>query len=308
MRTRRTCVLTVALAAASIVTAAPAFAAGKTVPGEKWQQNITMQMQGLTMPMGNHEICAPVGKAGAELSKPEKNCAISNARQVGNKFSADVKCGGKDAMEGSIEQTVNGDQISGRMKVKSAEGEMTMVMESKKLGACQAVDTEELVATVKAQAAAAAATAPKVDVCGSAAANMKKSPQQVGAAAAMFVQEGGPCVTRPANAEFCAAIQTRGGFASLAGVESSMRDITAKSLSACNLGQGKAGVDALRAKLAKSAETDGDTDFLEANAPARARELARTQCVLKGEMWAGKTSKLDAFCDSNFAEDARRGK
>jgi hypothetical protein len=79
-----------------------------------------------------------------------------------------------------------------------------------------------------------------------------------------------------------------------------------RSLAVCNLGQGKSAVDALRAKLIVSAEASGDSGFLEANAPARLREIVRTQCVLKGEIWAGRSAKWDTFCDSNFAEAARR--
>lgn len=294
----------------SWTTSESAGAAGKTVPGEKWQQKITVQMEGMTMPMGGGEICVPVGKASAELAKPDKSCKLTNVKQVGNKFSADMKCTGEDAMEGSIEQTVDGDHMTGRMKMKSSDGDMTMAVDARKLGSCQAVDVEDVIATAKAQGAAAttARNNAMADTCKNALADMKKDPQQTVVAAMMFAQAGAPCATKPANPEFCAAIQARAGFNGLASAESGMAGITARSLEACNLGQGKAGVEALRAKLVASAVTDGDTGFLIVNAPAKAKELARTQCVLKGEMWAGRTAKLDRFCDSNFAEEARRGK
>jgi hypothetical protein len=54
-----------------------AFAAERTVPGERWQQNITVKMAGMSMPMGNSEICAPAGRADEQLMKPEKNCKAS---------------------------------------------------------------------------------------------------------------------------------------------------------------------------------------------------------------------------------------
>jgi hypothetical protein len=129
-----------------------------------------------------------------------------------------------------------------------------------------------------------------------------------------FVGAGSQCATKPANPEFCSAVQTRAGFSSLIDVEKAMsadvaaRDLTARSLAACNLGQGKAGVDALRAKLVPAAEAAGDAGFLEQHAPARLKQIARTECVLKGEMWGGRTAKWDTFCDSNFAEDARQGR
>ena len=103
-------------------------------------------------------------------------------------------------------------------------------------------------------------------------------------------------------------MQTRAGFGSLAQLESQEKGITAATLSACKLGEGKAGVDALRAKLIQAAEADGDGNYLVANAPARAKEIVRTQCVLKGEMWGGRNSRWDTFCDSNYAESVRNGK
>jgi hypothetical protein len=290
----------------SLLASVSAFAAGKTVPGEKWQQNITVQMEGMSMPMGNTEICAPVGKP-TELLKPDKNCSVSNYKQSGNKMSADVKCTGKDAMQGSIEQIIDGNRIHGTAHMRSSDGEMTMKMESQKLGACQAVDIDDVVATGEKAGAAAvkAAGAATAKYCTDSAAELQKSPQRAGALSMAFAMEGGQCVTTPPNASFCAAVQTRGGFSSLAAVEQGMGGITGKSLAACGLGQGKAAVDALRTRLIASAEAEGDSDFLQANAPARLKQLARTQCVQKGEMWAGRSPKWDRFCDSDAAEAAR---
>ncbi len=284
-----------------------AMAATKTVPGEKWQQKITVQMQGMSMPMGSTEVCVPVGKASADLFKPDKNCAVSNLRQSGNKFSADIKCTGADAMEGSMEQIIEGNHMTGTARMRSAEGEMQIKMDSVKGGACQAIDTDAMVADARAQVAAA----PKVDLCASSLSNLKGKPENASMMAILFLVEGGQCVTRPANAEVCAAIQTRAGFTSLVNAEKTpsadfpSRDLTARSVAACNLGSGKAGVDTLRAKLVSAAEAAGDAGFLEAHAPARLKQIARTECVLKGEMYAGRTAKWDQFCDSNFAEEAR---
>jgi hypothetical protein len=289
-----------------LTTSLPMLAANKTVPGEKWQQNITMSMEGISMPLGNSEICAPVGKA-TELMKPDKNCKVSNVRQAGNKTSADIKCTGKDAMEGSVELIAEGNRTHGTARMRSGDGEMTMKMESQKMGACQALDTDALV--VDAEKTSAAATKAAADAvvrnCANAADELKRNPGTAGAQALSFARAGGPCVSKPTNANFCAAVQTPAGFSSLQQVEGAMSGIMNNSLAACNLGQGKSAVDALRARLIVSAEANGDSGFLEANAPARLKEIARAQCVLKGEMWGGRSAKWDTFCDSNFAEAAR---
>lgn len=298
------------LAAAGLVVFPGMEAAAATVPGERWQQQITAQMQDTTVPMGGGEVCAPVGKVGAELAKLNRNCRVSNARQTGNSFTADVRCTGREALEGPIEEIFDGDRMTGSMRAKSAEGDKTVLLEATRLGACQAVEPTEPAPVRKPRAASTAgsAAAARAELCRTTLADLKKNPDQTGLVAPMFMQAGGACVTRPINAEFCAALKTRAGFAGLTSVETGTPGITAASLAACNLGQGEEGVEALRARLISSAEAEGDAGFLIANAPERAAELARTQCVLKGDTWVGRAARLDRFCDSNFAEDARRSR
>ena len=179
---------------------------------------------------------------------------------------------------------------------------MTMTMESKKVGACQAVDTAAVVAAGEARGRAAQAS--RVDPCVSFATQFKTKPENAGAMSMLFVQKGGQCTTTPTNAAYCAAVKTRPGFTGLAQADKSNKGVMAQALAACNLGT----PDAFRATLLRGAETDGDGDFIIAHAPVRARELAKSQCVQKGEMWAGKAAKWDRFCDSDFADAARKGK
>lgn len=293
-----------------VIACGSAAAAGATVPGERWQHKMSMQMGGMTMAMPGGEVCAPVGQAAQELAKPDKNCKLSNVRQSGNRFSADVKCTGKEPMEGTMEMTTGPDFMTGKMSIRSDDGEMTMVTESRKLGACQAVDTGAMVAQAEAQAQKGKQMAAQAEaqMCASDAFRLKSDPGKTGTAALMFLGAQAPCAGKPLPAEFCSAVQSRGGFSSITQLEKAQPGVVGRSLEACKLGTGKPAVDALRAKLITSAEADGDGDYLVANAPARARELAKSQCVLKGEMWGGRQSKWDTFCDSNFAAEARGGR
>ena len=59
---------------------------------------------------------------------------------------------GKSEEQGTVESTVQGDTVSGRVRVTTKDGDtMVMMMESKKMGACQAVDTAALVAKARAE-------------------------------------------------------------------------------------------------------------------------------------------------------------
>jgi hypothetical protein len=287
-----------------------AMAAAQTVPGERWQNKMTMQMGGMSMPLPGGEVCAPAGQAAQELAKPDKNCTVSNMKQSGNKFSADVKCTGKDAMEGSMEMTTGPDHMTGKMTVRTADGEMTMTTDSRKLGACQAIDTGALVARADAQAQQGKQMAAQAEarMCASDSFKLKGEPGKTGTAAMMFLAPNAQCAGKPLPAEFCGAVQSRGGFASLTQIDTVQPGTMGRSLEACKLGSGKPAVDALRAKLVASAEAEGDGEYLIANAPARARQLAKSECVLKGEMWGGRQPRWDTFCDSNFASEARGGR
>lgn len=282
----------------------------QTVPGERWQHKMTVKMDGMAMPMPGGEVCTPVGKAAEELAKPDKNCKLSNMKQSGNRFSADVKCTGKDAMEGTMEMTTGPDHMTGKMTIKSEDGDMEMVTESRKLGSCQAVDTGALVAQAEAQAQKGKQMAAQAEAqrCSADALKLKSDPGTVGTASMMFLGANAPCAGKPLPAEYCAAVQSRAGFASLSQMDSVQAGTVSRSLEACKLGSGKAAVDALRGKLVASAEADGDGEYLVANAPARAKQIAKSECVLKGEMWGGRQKKWDTFCDSNFATEARGGR
>jgi hypothetical protein len=170
------------------------------------------------------------------------------------------------------------------------------------------MDTGAIVKQAEAQAQQGRQMAAQAEaqMCASDSFKLKGDPRQASHAATMFLGANAPCAGKPLPAEFCGAVQSRAGFASLSQMETALPGVVGRSLEACKLGSGKPAVDALRAKLLVSAEADGDGEYLIANAPARARQLAKSECVLKGEMWAGRQSRWDSFCDSNFASEARR--
>jgi hypothetical protein len=109
----------------------------KKVPGEKWSVKMSMQAQGMSMPGRTMEACVPKQNPDEQLMKSDpKNCTVSNFKRSGNKTSADMKCTGKEAMEGHWEiEKVNDKTMRGSMDAKMSGMAMKMQYEYTRLGA-----------------------------------------------------------------------------------------------------------------------------------------------------------------------------
>src|SRR5580658_8907566 len=107
--------------------------------GELWQETMSMEMAGMSMPPRTMEVCVPPGKAQEALSKPQgpgmgDNCSIQDAKTDGNKFTARFMCSGKQPVQGTIENIFEGDHSKGTMTLSLNGQQMTMKTDSKKLG------------------------------------------------------------------------------------------------------------------------------------------------------------------------------
>jgi hypothetical protein len=115
-----------------------ALADGKPA-GEMWQQTMSMEMAGMSMPPRTLQVCVPAGKAQEALSKPQgpgmgDNCAIQDAKQEGNKYSAKFSCTGKQAVQGSVETIFDGDHVKATMVMSLNGQQMTIKTDGQKLG------------------------------------------------------------------------------------------------------------------------------------------------------------------------------
>lgn len=107
--------------------------------GELWQQSVTMEMTGMTMPSHTVEICVPPGKANEALSKPQGpgmngNCTVQDAKREGNRFTARFSCTGKQPVAGTIESVVEGDHAMGTITLSMNGQQVTMKSDSHKVG------------------------------------------------------------------------------------------------------------------------------------------------------------------------------
>jgi|GEM_PF-3051090 len=267
------------LASAAVVAQAP-------VPGEKWRTTTSMEMEGMTLPAQTRETCVPTGKAAEALSAPtQDNCEVYDVTRGSNRFAAKVRCSGKDAFEGTIEQLADGpDKYRGTMKMRSADGdEMTMRIASAKLpGACDAAAEERRMNAILAKAQGDA-NKMQAEQCRASAAELEKSPGAVaGVVQSYFPAEGSPAICKDTRERttVCSALATRAGFTSMRDAEKTYYKETAgfsyqRYLDKCSLGT----VDAVRTKLIAEAEQVGAWGFLHREAPQVVDAIVKRECA-----------------------------
>lgn len=308
----------VVLATLTCAVAAVAFAQQK-VAGEKWRMKMSMQAEGFSMPGRTMEMCLPKGEPQqAVLQQQEEtgNCAVSNVRQQGGRFSADIKCTGSDGMDGHIEmEQLGADAMRGSMTGRTADGSMKMEYAYTRLGqACEAVDYSNYRPPV-------VATAPmqQLDFCQQIFDGMKADdlPGLVTSIMMGYPKPDGSgmqdCTTHAAFPKFCAAVQTPAGYASLEHQQWQYRTMDVEpnetpyaraarlpldqSLQMCGLGNDAAAAVKLQKQLAATARRDGQWGFaLYYDADAHYGELqalAKTECSGRSFTNAGNKQYLN---------------
>jgi hypothetical protein len=125
----------------SLMISASVLAAGND---ELWEVSTKMDMPGMpfSMPAQSTRVCIKKGSEkdpnNAVPKNREQDCKMSKVRFSGNKSSWNMKCNGENPMTGSGEMTFGNGTYSGRMKMHSGDGDMTMAYEGKRIGTCQA--------------------------------------------------------------------------------------------------------------------------------------------------------------------------
>ena len=130
--------IAVAAACLTLALPLPVWAAGE---GEWWEMTTRMEMPGMpAMPGGQAvKFCRVKGDESKPIqSKDDKDCAISDVKNVGNTMTFNMKCTGKDAMTGSGETTSTPTTFTQKIKMRGEGEGMAMVSTGKRLGgACK---------------------------------------------------------------------------------------------------------------------------------------------------------------------------
>lgn len=261
-----------AAAAPAGAQAAPAQKPAGYEPGEKWQTTTSMQMMGMSMPGQSTEVCVPKNSDQSPIPL-DKNCKVLDEKRSGNKITSRMVCTGKDAMEGTMEIVYDGPgHYRGKMAAKSADGEITMNYEGRKLpGECDAGEIKR-----KAAAAEARANAQIAQSC-------KESAQDALKGYPVFTGATPLCKDPKDKQVFCANAQAYRGFSTLALQErlahrDERQDLAARALTESAKSCGF-NVEVRRSELCRDAERKHEWKFLANECPALATVLARRECA-----------------------------
>jgi hypothetical protein len=267
----------IALSVASAADAPPA--------GERWRQTQSMEMMGMSMPAQTSEFCKEAGTDALPV-KPDKNCTMHDVKRSPNGASFKMTCTGEHAAEAEGQTTFLGpDHMRTQMHMKMAEGEMTMNIESQKLGACTGAETnlqvKKMVAAAEAESARAQAEAARVQAQACAEAAQKaESP-------AMMQQCKDPATLKT----YCANFQTYEPFRKQAEYEARMGSAGVPNPNAQPLTTSAqlCGVDVaqLRSRLCSTAERDGKMAFIATQCVALAAVIAARECTGRSYTSAG---------------------
>ena len=254
------------LAAAFGAAAAPVLAQGG--PDELWNMSTRMEMAGMPAQAMNHQVCMQKGETQPEKMSQDKNCKVTEQRQVGNTFTWKVVCTGRDAMAGEGRMTRSGNAMDGRMRLQGKSGgetmDMTIVYSGKLAGGCNAGERQKQ-QQAQADAMVAQGNAQMAQMC-------KESMDKY--MTVMFEGEGALCKAQ--KPEFCArATKTTQAMRTPAGYRKS-----AKAADWDQVGKVcKVNMASVRGSACKSAMGGRDWDFVGEHCPAEAKAIAAEHCA-----------------------------
>ena len=125
----------------ALLSAMPILAAGSD---GLWEVSSKMEIAGMpfAMPSRASQICIPKGQETdpnhAVRKSKEQNCTMSDVKVNGSKSTWKMRCDGKDPMTGEGEMMRGNGTYSGKTVLHAKRGDMTMVYEGRRIGACQA--------------------------------------------------------------------------------------------------------------------------------------------------------------------------
>jgi hypothetical protein len=111
-----------------------ACAAAQAADGEQWEYTMSLQAQGMSMPMGTIKTC----RVPASSLKPGlgENCKLEDYKRTGNTASFRAVCGPPQPSVMSGEMTRTGDTMSGTFRLEQGGQTMVMKQTARNLGSC----------------------------------------------------------------------------------------------------------------------------------------------------------------------------
>jgi len=236
--------------------------------------------------------------------RDRSKCTVSNMRQTPTRITYDVKCEGNPPTTGSADYTfeANRTRMKGTMKMVTKDGEMTMQMSGRKLGACNVEQHRKAQqkpfedAKRQSDAAMKEADDGMIKACRQDLEKMQPGFGLVGHCSRRDDQECrglmksvSPAVRKACTAdlgEYCKRYQTRDGLLKI-GSNPLRLDQTARMC-----GQP---VAAVRGRLCPGAVRDDALRFVALQCPAEAKVIAAKECGGRS-FTVAQGSKYGEFC------------
>lgn len=286
--------LPLAGAIAALCLAASGACLAQQGPDELWENTVTMQADGMTMPAMTQKTCSPRGRPEGRMEM-DSNCKMVESKQSGNKFTFKMVCtDGADSYTGTGEmEDLGKDAYRGFITASGTRDGQKFTMRSnmsgKRVGNCDAAAEES-----KAKAQVAAIEKQQRDylvkTCNEALAGLNPF--------AAFGSEEKGTVTRPIcperQGEFCAAagkvFKSAGSREGWTAAVSKYRQGTLFAAArAC-----KVDLAAVQAPLCKEAETKKDWSWLRDNGCPQAVALRKQHCA--GRTYSNVDPRYSDLC------------
>ena len=104
-----------------------------------WEVTTQMNIPGMPSGMGGQtrQVCTEKGDAKTAMAREDSKCKVTDFKETGTRIQMTVQC--PDGT-GTIDNTYNAarTEYKGTMKMTSKQGEMTMAMQGRKVGTCDA--------------------------------------------------------------------------------------------------------------------------------------------------------------------------
>ena len=278
-----------------------------------WEVTTQMNMAGMPPGMGaqTQQVCNEKTADRKPVMPARENCKVTDYKESGNRVTMTVTC-----PEGTsvIEQTFNAarTEYKGTMKMKSREGDMTMTMNGRKVGTCDAKEArtqrdsqqaaiKEQVGQAQAQSAAAMAkiAADQAASCEAAVQTMdagklghfghcegQEESCRAMRSSDLYKGASGKCMA--SRAEYCKRYQTMDGFAKAKGDE--------KAAQMCNVT-----VAQVKAANCPRAAKEEHLEFLVQYCDAEAKPVAQARCAGR-EYTSRIQDKYTSFCLSYYSK------
>lgn len=270
--------------------------------GERWRQTQSTQMMGMTMPARTSEFCKEAGGDNLPI-QADKNCTLHDVKRTANGATFKMSCTGKEAMEAEGEMTYLGpDHTRSTMRVKMAEGEMTMKSESQKIGPCTGAESniqaKKMIAKAQADSAAAQAQMQQTQ------AKMCADAAQKAESPGMMQQCKDPATLKT----YCANFQTHEPFRKQAEYEAQMAKagVVNEQTQPLTTSAKLCGVDVkqVRERLCSTAEAQGKMAFIATQCIGLARSIAARECA--GRSYTSVPERYRSIC-ATFANPGSAG-